>query len=433
VSSKRANISQIEKYLDGKLDATAMHQLERQAQDDPFLMDALEGYEKSGVKQQQLNELQNRLQQRVIEKQRNIIPWRMVAIAASVLIVLTLGGLWIHNNQPQKQQQIAQVDKTAIKPSPLTHAPVIAENKKEIIEKSEPLAVLSSPHKSLSRKSRSINSYADAIKPQANANSDMLSAELDKADRPVTKPAEKDSTPLDEALVMAYSAKRKTVNKKATDSNIVASLAGKVPGVSLKEISAKNKIQGMVVDDRGQPLPGVVVKVKGTNTTVVTNSDGNFILNADSNKKENLTISFVGFETKELIASNNKPLKVALSPNNNSLNEVVVTGYGTQKKSTVTSSVSTVSAKTSSQNEKKNFENYIKDKAISPDGKTGTVKLSFTIGGNGALSDFKIIKSLSDAADKTAIDLVKNGPAWSSEANGQPKTVEVKIRFHKAD
>ncbi|MDB5118418.1 MAG: hypothetical protein JWQ79_3910 [Mucilaginibacter sp.] len=433
MSSKRANISQIEKYLDGKLDATAMHQLERQAQDDPFLMDALEGYEKSGVKQQQLNELQSRLQQRVSEKQKRIIPWRIIAIAASVLIVLTLGGLWIHNNQPQKQQQIAQVDKTAIKSSPLTQAPALAENKKEIIEKSEPLAVLSSPHKALSRKNRTVNSYADAIKPQANASSDMLSAELDKADRPVTKPAEKDSTPLDEALVMAYSAKRKTVNKKATDSNIVASLAGKVPGVSLKEISAKNKIQGMVVDDRGQPLPGVVVKVKGTNTTVVTNSDGNFILNADSNKKENLTISFVGFETKELIASNNKPLKVALSPNNNSLNEVVVTGYGTQKKSTVTGSVSTIPPKGDVRNEKKNFENYIKDKAISPDGKTGTVKLSFTISGNGGLSDFKITKSLSDAADKTAIDLVKKGPAWSSEANGQPKTVEVKIRFHKAD
>jgi TonB family protein len=431
VSSKRANISQIEKYLDGKLDAPAMHQLERQAQDDPFLMDALEGYEKAGVKQQQLNELKNRLQQRVSEKQRNIIPWRIIAIAASVLIVLTIGGLWIYNDQPQKLQQISLAYQTLVKPSPLTQAPAIAENKKEIIEKSEPLAVLSSPHKALSRKNRTVNSYADAIKPQANASSDMLSAELDKADRPVTKPTEKDSTPLDEALVMAYSAKRKTVNKKATDSNIVASLAGKVPGVSLKEISAKNKIQGMVVDDRGQPLPGVVVKVKGTNTTVVTNSDGNFILSADSNKKENLTISFVGFETKELIASNNKPLKVALSPNNSSLNEVVVTGYGTQKKSTVTSSVSTVSAKASSQNEKNNFENYIKDKAISPDGKTGTVKLSFTISGNGALSDFKITKSLSDAADKTAIDLVKKGPAWSSEANGQPKTVEVKIKFHK--
>ena len=52
MSNKKADISQIRKYLNGELNATAMHQLEQDALDDPFLMDALEGYEVNGKDQQ---------------------------------------------------------------------------------------------------------------------------------------------------------------------------------------------------------------------------------------------------------------------------------------------------------------------------------------------------------------------------------------------
>jgi len=78
-----------------------------------------------------------------------------------------------------------------------------------------------------------------------------------------------------------------------------------------------------------------------------------------------------------------------------------------------------------------NFKKYIQDKAVSPDGKTGDTELSFTVNTNGALSDFKIIKSLGDRTDKTAIEIIKNGPSWVGQADG-PKPVTLKVTFVKA-
>jgi TonB family protein len=79
-----------------------------------------------------------------------------------------------------------------------------------------------------------------------------------------------------------------------------------------------------------------------------------------------------------------------------------------------------------------NFEKYVYGKAISPDGKTGMVKLSFTVNTDGILSDFKVIKSVSAVADQMAIDIVKNGPGWMGESNGQPRTITNSVQFHKA-
>lgn len=76
-----------------------------------------------------------------------------------------------------------------------------------------------------------------------------------------------------------------------------------------------------------------------------------------------------------------------------------------------------------------NFKKYIQDKAISQDGKTGDAELSFTVNTNGALSDFKITKSLGDKTDKAAIEIIKNGPSWIGQADG-PKAVTLTVQFH---
>src|ERR1700733_7034161 len=96
MGKQAADISQIRKYLNGELDARAMHRLERQAQDDPFLMDALEGYQNAKSDQQMnLNELVTRLNDRVSEKRSRIIPLRVMGIAASVLIICGAGVWWL--------------------------------------------------------------------------------------------------------------------------------------------------------------------------------------------------------------------------------------------------------------------------------------------------------------------------------------------------
>jgi TonB-linked SusC/RagA family outer membrane protein len=102
---------------------------------------------------------------------------------------------------------------------------------------------------------------------------------------------------------------------------------------------------GKVIDlADGATLPGVTVKVKGTTIGTVTDIGGNFKLtlpNADAV----LQVSYLGFETQEIAAKNIKDGIIALKSSNKSLDEVVVVGYGVQKRATITGSVSTLQSK----------------------------------------------------------------------------------------
>lgn len=99
---------------------------------------------------------------------------------------------------------------------------------------------------------------------------------------------------------------------------------------------------GKVIDETGQPLPGVSVKVKNTSTGAITDKDGKFILNADD--KAILQFSYLGYNAQEISAAGQSPFNISLKPNENLMNEVVVVGYVTKNKSQIVSSVSTVSA-----------------------------------------------------------------------------------------
>ena len=90
----------IQQYLRGELDAKAMHRLEREAQDDPFLMEAIEGYQSVRKDQQSnLNELSERFERRTGDNHtRNIIIWRVLPAAATLLIALGIGFLWFKPN-----------------------------------------------------------------------------------------------------------------------------------------------------------------------------------------------------------------------------------------------------------------------------------------------------------------------------------------------
>jgi TonB-linked SusC/RagA family outer membrane protein len=101
-------------------------------------------------------------------------------------------------------------------------------------------------------------------------------------------------------------------------------------------------VTGMVTDESGLGLPGVSVLVKGTQRGVITDPDGRFKISV-VNGNAALVFSYVGYESKEVLVGSQSQLSVSLRVDNKSLNEVVVVGYGTQKKSDVTGSVASVS------------------------------------------------------------------------------------------
>ena len=100
-------------------------------------------------------------------------------------------------------------------------------------------------------------------------------------------------------------------------------------------------IKGTVVSEAdGYPLPGVTVKVLGTNNATVTDIDGNYTLS--TNSAGTLEYSFVGCKTQTRKFSGSQTIDITLADDSNMLDEVVMIGYGTMKKSDLTGSVATV-------------------------------------------------------------------------------------------
>ncbi len=99
------------------------------------------------------------------------------------------------------------------------------------------------------------------------------------------------------------------------------------------------KVTGQILDENGDPMIGATVKLKGTNETAVTDLDGNFSISARKGQK--LVVSYIGYNPKE-IDINNDNLKIEMTDNNNTLDEVVVIGYGAVKKKDLTGAVAAV-------------------------------------------------------------------------------------------
>lgn len=100
-------------------------------------------------------------------------------------------------------------------------------------------------------------------------------------------------------------------------------------------------VQGKVTDDKGAPLPGVSVLLKGTTTGAVTDTAGNYVLSIDG-ESGTLVFSFLGFKRQEVEINGRQRIDVALQPESGTLNEVVVVGFGTQRRSDLTGAVGSV-------------------------------------------------------------------------------------------
>lgn len=100
-------------------------------------------------------------------------------------------------------------------------------------------------------------------------------------------------------------------------------------------------VKGQVVDANGEPIIGASVLVKGTTNGTITDFDGNFTLNNAS--KGILVVSYIGYKTQEVPVNEKNLMKIILKEDTEVLDEVVVVGYGTQKKATLTGAVASVS------------------------------------------------------------------------------------------
>ncbi len=134
------------------------------------------------------------------------------------------------------------------------------------------------------------------------------------------------------------------------------------------------KVKGQVVDQAGEPLIGATVKVKGMQSGSVTDMDGNFQIDAASNAT--LVVSYVGYKDREIAVRGRAVIEqIQLESDDNVLEQVVVVGYGTQKKADLTGSVAVVNAEELKRVSHSNISSMLEGKVagvqITTDGQPG--------------------------------------------------------------
>ncbi len=411
-----------------------MHRLEREAQNDPFLMDALEGYgRKKGAQQDNLAALQERLQARTATKTRRLIPWAVISIAASVVGFAVIVGILYKSNKPEQAAKVAMTQPTKPTASDTT---AIVTDKKAI------QTILDTPHARMAyNQSKPVKNYAPII--HSNQYEAPVAVSETNAEQMDIFKKMPDSSAMEDKIMGYMASKRQDTvlggGTVATTNNASALtvLSSKAKGADFTVRPGRpgdnsayglsqaglpsNLISGVVLDrTNGSPLPGASVKVVGKPVGTQTDVNGKFTL-PNVKKDDALSVGYYGYNSKTLDVKGSDSLKVELDEYRSSLNEVVVAGRAKKVRA----------EKARPKNGWDAFKKYLQDNAISTDGKEGTVELTFTVNANGTIANINVTKSLNAATDAKAISLIKDGPLWSGNTTGNAEEVKVKVVFHK--
>lgn len=200
--------------------------------------------------------------------------------------------------------------------------------------------------------------------------------------------------PLEEVLNMAL--KNQQLDFTIVDKTIVIEprkiLPPAIAAVAQPQMAG---IRGRVVDKGGNPMEGVSVTVAGTSDGTTTDADGRFTINVPTGSSVVLEISNIGFKTQKITIGQQKELQIVMQPEVAGLDDIVVVGYGTQKKTELTGAVASVGGKELVKSSATNITNSLAGRlpgltAVNGNGKPGsgsqiTIRGISTFGDNSAL------------------------------------------------
>lgn len=453
--NKQYTFKEIEAYLDGRLSAKDMHDLERAALDDPFLADAIEGMQSSRahftdqVIHQHLQESREQLSARIGEtKLRRIGFWGWRQLAAAALVIL-VAGVWMYRNYNDPDKEPSQIAQELPATKPSSPEKEVADSgqlkgnaddtgKKGNIASPPSFAVtdsrnkLTSPAESKQTVVKKIVSAAPSgvvRSPQvAPTKSYTIDRELSANTRRESGKNEDsqlaDSNKKDNLEVSISDEKEKAEALKPAQLNILKNATGAGNPFVFK---------GRVVDNTNKPLAFASVFLNDQKTGVTTDQNGYFLLPA-SDSVLSVNIASIGYVTQNVQLNNRNMLnQVQLVPSNSSLNEVVVVnGLGAKKRSR-SEYQSRLPRVLVQDAEPVNgwiaYQQYLDSSNILRDTTTEEdVVVSFLVDKAGKLSNFKVEQSLSEKQDAEALRLIKEGPAWHL-LKGKKARVIVMVRF----
>ena len=372
-------------YIQGLRKGIEAHRLEKESMKDPFLADAIDGYNQvEGNHEQRIEQLRIQISARSTKKRNTYaIIW---SVAACLVIGFGISSYFLFLKETPEpvipiipQKEIALVPtKTKTDSTPISPVSMKQADKKDIIAKSR--TTISKPP-----------SVPITTMPMEEETSDQMVAATD------------------EEVIMTTGASDPESVKKMRIAKMAV-------------IPTNDIIKGKVTDQKGEPLIGASVMYKGTNIGTVTDVNGEFSLLKKAENKQ-LTAQYIGYDPVEVPVDTSRTMLIAMNEDQKGLSEVVVVGHGVNKKANKDNTPQPVDGK-------RKYLKYLKKNLVRPTDETcaqvkGKVVLTFLVNRDGRPFHIKVKKSLCESSDKEAIRLVQEGPDWTYGN----KQAEVTVKF----
>ena len=372
-------------YIQGLRKGKEAHRLEKESMKDPFLADAIDGYNQvEGNHEQRIEQLRIQISARSTKKRNTYaIIW---SVAACLVIGFGISSYFLFLKETPEpvipiipQKEIALVPtKTKTDSTPISPVSTKQAEKKDIIAKSR--TTISKPP----------SAPITTMPMEEETSGQMVAA-------------------TDEEVIMTTGASDPESVKKMRIAKMAV-------------IPTNDIIKGKVTDQKGEPLIGASVMYKGTNIGTVTDVNGEFSLLKKAENKQ-LTAQYIGYDPVEVPVDPSRTMLIAMNEDQKGLSEVVVVGHGVNKKANKDNTPQPVDGK-------RKYLKYLKKNLVRPTDETcaqvkGKVVLTFLVNRDGRPFHIKVKKSLCESSDKEAIRLVQEGPDWTYGN----KQAEVIVKF----
>ena len=414
-------------YIRGLRKGKEAHRLEKESMQDPFLADAMDGYNQvEGNHEQRIEKLRMQVSAHSAKKKNTYaITW---SIAACLIIGFGISSYFLFLKKSMTDEVFIAEESVSTKlaepAAPLTPAipatpTVPATPQKEIALATTKVKTDSTPVSEITARQANKKDMIAKIQATSQPQQGVLVATV-----PVMEEVSEETAALQEVVA--------TMDTFESESDKKMKLA-KVATI----LPQNNMIKGRVTNEKGEPLIGASVTYKGTNIGTITNMNGEFSLVKKDDKKR-LTAQFIGYDPVEIRVDTSRTMLIAMNENKQALNEVVVVGYGAKKNKKSVTAGTVVKGNEQANKDitpqpvigKRKFQKYLKENLVRPtDEKCAQVKgkvvLTFLVNKEGRPFSIKVKESLCESSDKEAIRLIQEGPDW---IYGN-KLAEVTVKF----